>query len=120
MFRKNLRWSSKCLKFGALWVRTRIGQRHQNVLVRVHVRLTPTISTPNILSDIGLEQVGLWQRRGALRLHSQEERLRVLGEEIVRGADTADDSADTTDTFDTDARQRTTERPAERAATTHA
>lgn len=84
MFQKNLVWPSNCLKFGLLWVRTRVAQRHQNVLVGLHVRLTPTIATPNILSEIALEQVGLWQRRGALRLHSQHERLRALGEEILR------------------------------------
>ena len=94
MFKKNLVWQSNALKFVALWVRTRIAQRHQNVLVGLHVRLTPTIATPNILSEIALEQVGLWQRKGALRLHSQHERLRALGEEILaHGRDTDAGSA---------------------------
>lgn len=128
MLKQKLGWPVKCLKFGALWVRSRIGQHHQNALVRAHVRLTPTISTPNIISDIALEQVGLWQRRGALRQHSLNERMRVLGEEIALGTNTTPDrSAHRADTPDTGAGRpagrpatRPDTRPDKRPATTHA
>lgn len=58
--------------------------RLNDTLVRLHIRTTPALSTPDILTDLIQERLRVAIRRNEFRCHALKTQYEKLGTEIVK------------------------------------